>query len=304
MESGFSVIRKRVVCLMFMFNLTGIYSLIRVRGANRIDFLHRMSTGDLLGIQPGTGRTTVFTTPIGRMVDYATVLAFPDSLLMVSGGNGQSKLVRWLRKYVFFNDDVQLADESASSSIIGVFGEGASGFVERITPGASRLTLHGHISSVDSVIVGVPPLGGSGYFVINPPPEMTQGQPVDSIASYQDQRIAAGYPMFPYEINEDYIPLEAGLLQAVSFRKGCYIGQEIIARMESRGQLAKRLVRFEAEQAIGSGAELKVEGVPAGKVTSASTDGRSALGYLRSQYVSAGQHLLAGDTRVAVVTPI
>ena len=286
-----------------MVNLTGVYSLIRVRGANRIDFLHRMSTGNLLGIQPGTGRATVFTTPIGRMVDYAIVLAFPDSLLMIAGGNGQSKLVRWLRKYVFFNDDVQFEDKSAANPIMGLFGEGASGSAETLAAGASRLTLHSHLNAGDCVIVRAPPLDGSGYFLINPPPDMTQAHPMDSISEYQDRRIAAGYPMFPYEINEDYIPLEAGLLGAVSFTKGCYIGQEIIARMESRGQLAKRLVRLRAERAIAAGAELKVDGAAAGKVTSVSSDGRMALGYARSQFASAGQRLVVNDTVVTVVAP-
>ena len=85
---------------MFVFDLSSLYRRIRVRGANRVDFLHRMSTGDLLGIAPGEGRTTVFTTPIARMVDYATVLAFDDSLLVLSGA-GQGKLERWAAQVYF-----------------------------------------------------------------------------------------------------------------------------------------------------------------------------------------------------------
>ena len=100
---------------MFVFDLSPLYRRIRVHGSSRIDFLHRMSTGNLLGMQPGEGRMTVFTTPIGRMVDAAVVLAFEDSLLVLSGA-GPGKLERWLRKYIFFNDDVQLADESEAET--------------------------------------------------------------------------------------------------------------------------------------------------------------------------------------------
>src|SRR5690242_8990481 len=120
---------------MLAFDLSQTFSRVRVRGANRVDFLHRMSSGNLLGIQAGEGRTTVFTTPIGRMVDYAVVLAFEDSLLLLGGGNGQGKLVRWLRKYIFFNDDVQLSEETNILPMVGLFGAGASDFAEGLSAG-------------------------------------------------------------------------------------------------------------------------------------------------------------------------
>ena len=286
---------------MFIVPLTEVFSLIRVRGANRVDFLHRMSTGNLLKIQPGTGRTTVFTTPIGRMVDHAVVLAFPDTLLLISGGYGHSSLMRWLRKYIFFNDDVQMTDETHQNTHYGVFGDGASEFIESYAAGAARLSLHCHQSIDNTLIVAAAPLAGPAYFLINPPSSLMMSQQVDDRARYDDHRIAAGYPAFPNEINTDYIPLEAGLIDAISFTKGCYIGQEIIARMESRGQLARRLVRLDVEGATMAGSELRVDATAAGKVTSVSSDGRHALGYVRSAFVAHGQRLVSGDDAVLYI---
>ena len=286
---------------MLAFDLSQTFSRIRVRGANRVDFLHRMSSGNLLGIKVGEGRTTVFTTPIGRMVDYAVVLAFEDSLLLLGGGNGQGKLIRWLRKYIFFNDDVQLSEETNTLSMVGLFSTGASDFAEGLLAGASQLALYAHRTLGDGILVVAPPLERTGYYLLGalPVPVGT----LRPISEYEDLRIRAGYPAFPHEINEDFIPLEAGLLGAVSFTKGCYIGQEIIARMESRGQLAKRLVKIESDMVLKTGDAIRVDGNVVGTLTSTTSDGRAALGYVRSSYAHAGQALAAGDGTARVIGP-
>ncbi|MCL4504726.1 MAG: glycine cleavage system protein T [Chloroflexi bacterium] len=271
-----------------------------MRGANRIDFLHRMSTGDLLGIQPGEGRTTVFTTPIGRMLDYAVALAFDDSLLLLSGGNDQSRLVRWLRKYIFFNDDVQLTDESPATAMLGIFGANAGDLAEGLHAGASQMTRYAHRSVGSGALVKAAPLQGDGYYLINPPQAAEGLRAFAPVSDYEDLRIRAGYPGFPNEISEDRIPLEAGLLGAVSFSKGCYIGQEIIARMESRGQLARRLVMIQSDAAMQVGEEVKVNGNAVGLITSATSDGRAALAYLRSAVALVGQELLVGENAARV----
>ena len=284
---------------MFVFDLSPLYRRIRVRGANRADFVHRMSSGKLLDITPGEGRTTVFTTPIGRMVDYAVVLAFEDSLLILSGA-GQGKLERWLRKYIFFSDDVQLADESDKLPMWGLYGAGATDFASGILKDdlSAELLRYAHREVGQGILIGAPPLEGSGYYLLGAPAQVSER--LTALDQYQDLRIRAGYPAAPNEINDAYIPLEAGLKSAISFDKGCYIGQEIIARMESRGQLAKRLVKLETEGALHASAlhigdALQSEGAPVGSVTSVTTDGHAALGYVRAALAQEGQ--LLGATR-------
>lgn len=284
---------------MLLFDLSDIFSRIRLRGSTRLDFLHRMSTGDVRSLKPGEGKPTVLTTPIGRMVDYLIALAFDDSVLLIGGGGNQDKVVRWLRKYIFFNDDVQVSDETGATCMFGIGAEGDEYFIEKINPDAGLLALpeyaHRTVESALSsdgriVIVRAPQALGLSFFLI--------GSGLD-LASRIDQppvgpdfdawRILQGYPRFPNEINEDYIPLEAGLWGAVSFNKGCYTGQEIIARMESRGQIAKKLVWLTGgADALSPGEELLAEdGEVAGKVTSATRG--AALAYVRSAF--AQEHL-------------
>lgn len=276
---------------MFVFDLSTQYRRIRVHGANRVDFLHRMSTGNLLGIAPGEGRTTVFTTPIARMVDYAVVLAFEDSLLILSGA-GQGKLERWLRKYIFFNDDVQLVDESDALPMTGLYGVDADDFANGFAGEGSEAALWSHRKVGQGVLVKAPPLEGAGYYLLGVP--VTASGQLSPLSQYHDLHIRAGYPAAPNEISDAYIPLEAGLTSAISFSKGCYIGQEIIARMESRGQLAKRLVKLESEGVLHEGDSLQADGTAVGNVTSVTIDGQAALGYLRAALAQVGQPLKAG----------
>jgi aminomethyltransferase len=149
---------------------------------------------------------------------------------------------------------------------------------------------------------------GSGYYLIRAKPnsvnnEYALGAPLAHV-SYDDLRIAHGYPRFPNEISEDYIPLETGLTDAISFSKGCYVGQEIIARMDSRGQIAKRLVKLDAPSGeFVEGDEVLASDQPVGKVTSAQTDHfdghRYALGYVRTPFAVAGKTLDIGPHHAA-----
>ena len=246
------------------FDLSQAYSRIRLRGGTRVDFLQRMSTGDLRQMQPGECRATVLTTPIGRMVDYLLVVAQDDSLLLLGQGGAREKTLRWLRKHIFFSDDVQVNDESAATELWAEFGVAF----------ASRTTADGALA------LRAPAQLGDGHFIVMPKPDaIAVNRALGDISAWDAYRIAQGYPTFPNEISEDYIPLEAGLWGAVSFSKGCYTGQEIIARMESRAQISKKLCILVGD--VEAGVELLSEtGEPAGKVTS--TAPQVALGYIRS----------------------
>ncbi|GIV83693.1 MAG: glycine cleavage system protein T [Candidatus Roseilinea sp.] len=299
---------------MLLFDLTEIYSRIRLRGSSRLDFLHRMSTGDVRGLKPGEGKTTVLTTPIGRMVDYLMVLAFEDSTLLIGGGGNQSKVVHWLRKYIFFNDDVQVSDETGDTRMFGVGAGGDPRFIEEVIPNIGRFAMpeyaHRVVESPLSadrqiVVARAPQSLGLSFFLIGA--GLDRAPLADASPTTPDfdaWRILHGYPRFPNEINEDYNPLEAGLWNAVSFNKGCYIGQEIIARMESRGQIAKKLVRLTSSaDSLSPGEELRAEGGEVvGKVTSAARD--AALAYVRSAFAREHVHLQSRQGTVVHVAKI
>jgi aminomethyltransferase len=296
---------------MLAFDLSQIFGRVRLHGNTRIDFLHRMSSGEVRHLKPGQGATTVLTTPNGRTIDYLVALPFVDSVLLLTGGGNQDRVVRWLRKYIFFNDDVHINDESAEQHMLGVYGDGADAFIHGAAGHAAdhiedkpRYTF---AATQDVVVIKSPPMLGAGYYLIRAKPASSTDA-IQSLSiplshvSYDDLRIAHGYPRFPNEINEDYIPLETGLTDAISFNKGCYVGQEIIARMDSRGQIAKRLVQVDAPRgSVQPGDVITVDGLPIGKVTSAQSaimDGhRFVLGYVRTSYAESGQAVEIGPDR-------
>ncbi len=223
---------------------------IELRGADRVDLLHRLSTNDLEGMPVNRVLRTVFTDPVGRTIDVVTVLTLPDLLLLVSSG-GSSQIVQdWLQRHIFFQDDVTVHVSEGEWSLYGAYGPRAANSVPPAIPTAGTLTAgdYGVIWPIDRPV--------AGFLRLVRPDQTVEDWVAGASAAeaFEILRIEAGLAMMGVEIQEDSIPLEVGLWDIVSFKKGCYVGQEIIARMESRGKLAKQLVgvRLESQAAPGS----------------------------------------------------
>jgi aminomethyltransferase len=242
-----------------------------------------MTTNDIAGLKPGEVRQTVLTTAIAQIVDVVTVLARgSDALLLTSPG--RSGLVReWLQRHIFFQDDIRLSQPEGGWTLWGLYGPHAGREARRITPeevaepGRAAAWAGGVAWRVDE------PAGGGIQFLLGPELDAAasrlwgeQGQ--DAARAYEILRIEAGLPEFGSEIMDDSLPLEVGLRRAVSFSRGCYIGQEIIARMDSRGRLAKELLGVRAAAAVRPGDEIWQEGREQGRVTSAASSPR--LGHI------------------------
>jgi len=284
-----------------VFDLSSFLALFRIGGSTRLDLLQRMSTGDLRGIAPGEGRMTVLTTPLGRIVDWLLLLAETDCLWAVCSAGARDKVTRWLRKHIFFNDDAQVAYPESPTPIYAAFGAPPVDGLADLPPLGHRLVA----SQAALRVVRAPAaFGESGWLVFGAWQCPTAPLPSPE---WEIWRIRHGLPAYPHELSEDYIPLETGLWGAVSFDKGCYVGQEIIARMESRGQLAKKLCALRAEGAVRAGSKLLTEsGEEVGLVTSVA--GEDALGYVRATRANSGEALrVAGaddGARCVVVRPV
>lgn len=284
---------------MTRYDLDGYFGRVRMRGATRLDFVQRMSSGDVLRLAPGQGAFTCFTTPNGRMVDRTLVLCEHDSLLLLTGGGNQSKLVQWLRKYIFFNDDVQLADETPNTHLTAIFDE-------TLPAPLAAGDAHAHARIDERLWVNTRLGDTPGAFVIG----SSLGGALEPDSAFDARRIAAGVPRFPNELNDSYIPLEAGVWDAVSFNKGCYIGQEIIARMESRNQIAKRLARLDVIEGVAQpgdalAAEDAAEGTTGGSCgTVTSAAGAHALAYVRSAMLTPGVMLSTPGARLRIVDAV
>jgi aminomethyltransferase len=283
--------------------------MLHITGKTRLELIDRMSTQAVKGLQHGEGAATVLTTEIGRIIDRLILYATSDSVYVLTGENHADRLARYLSSHVFFNDDFQLKDLTAVTAIFGVYGAQAA---ERLVAAGFpevELPLHhwrqAMVGGVTAYLHRTDPIAGDGYFVMGQAEDKEALQqlliaagirPIDE-ATFDCLRIEAGLPRFGRELTLDYIPLEANLWADVSFSKGCYTGQEIIARMESRGRLAKRLVQLRADHPLAAGTAITANGREVGTVTSAAVgpEGTVALGYIKTSVLQVAESVLTAD---------
>ncbi|MFQ5943864.1 MAG: YgfZ/GcvT domain-containing protein [Anaerolineales bacterium] len=237
---------------------------IELRGSDRVDLLHRLSTNDLEGMPPDRMSRTVFTDPVGRTIDIVTVLTLPDELLLLTSSGRSQILQDWLQRHIFFQDDVTLHASEEEWPLYGAYGPNAADLVPSAVPSEGTLNSSEHeiIWPIDRPVSGFQRLVRQNQTSHN-----WEAKP-GALEAFDILRVEAGLPEMGVEIQEDSIPLEVGLWDAVSFDKGCYVGQEIIARMESRGKLAKQLMGARLESKLEPGSTLKQDNQTVGTLTS------------------------------------
>ena len=282
---------------------------IRAVGRDRLDLLHRMSTNDLTNMAAGEARPTVLTTAIGRMVDALMVLNRGETALCLTSPGRATAIRKWLAGHIFFRDQVKFEDATSDLGQLGIYGPRAGAVAGALAGGAEALAENCFVEREGVIALRLP---GDRYSIVAPADrlEAVWDQAVAAGATpageeaYQMLRLAAGLPEGGREITEEYIPLETNLWHAVSFTKGCYIGQEIIARMESRGKLARRLCGVKLDAPVAAGDEVRTGEALVGKVTSAGTLpdlGPVALAYLKTASAEPGTHVKVGDVSGSVV---
>lgn len=288
-----------------------------ITGAARLELLDRISTNRVKTLRSGQGAATVLTTDIGRIIDRLLLYADDDAVTMLAGAGHREPLAHYLLRNVFFNDDFQLQDVTETTAVLAIYGPQAAQLLAGAGFPAADLPLHhwrhATIADVPAALHKTDPIAGDGCFVICPADakdalwahlQANGITPADE-AAFEYLRIADGLPRFGRELALDYIPLETGLWADVSFNKGCYTGQEIIARMESRGKLAKRLARLRLDSPAAVGAEIKAEGKTVGNLTSVGVgpQGVVALGYVKTAVLDEGKALhVGGETAVPLPT--
>ena len=256
---------------------------ILVSGADRLNLVNRMSTNELASLAVHDGRATIFTNANARILFRAECFQRPEGLLLISEpGQGQT-LADFLRRNVFFGDKAVVSDHSAATAQFALHGARADEMVSALAGDRGRLPGLGSADiGVSDHVVALArrkPVCGGHWAFICPAADaaaihqrlLEAGrafglQPAGSLL-YNILRIRSGRPGRA-ELSTDYLPLEVGLWDEVSFSKGCYTGQEIIARMESRERLAKALVQVELSRYLPAPADLYSDGRAVGRLTS------------------------------------
>ncbi len=232
--------------------------MIELRGKDVLDFINRISSNQTLNLPKEKIVDTIFTTEKGRIIDYATLLNFDDFQLLMCSQANQPKVLMWLNKYII-TDDVKAANINGKYCLFEVLGPQADSFltliagsvVNEIQPNTFKII---NAEGIIFFLVKIIDKAGNKKFLIIADPLHAQEFIKYLIANkgpfnfnligekaYKAYRIERGIPSAPNELNDNYNPHEAELLDAVSFSKGCYIGQEVIARLETYEKVQKYL---------------------------------------------------------------
>lgn len=248
---------------------------LTVRGADRADFLHRMTTNDINSLRAGQAAVTVLTTPTAHIRFVFTVLCREDEMLLLPAPGQSEALSAHLRSQIFFMDQVEVG--TVEGHRVRVMGPAAAeilsdaGLLQADAADDSWWEAQGAlIVRQDRYdIAGYELLStGSVEELIRILTEHGASLLTDDVA-YTARRVEVGRPAPGHELVEEYNPLEAGLAWACSDHKGCYTGQEIIARQITYDKVTKYLSGLVCDGPVAAGDDAVVDGKAVGKVTSA-----------------------------------
>jgi len=259
------------------------------------------------------------------MITDLHVLVADDQIFLDVPAELASGLVQRLDRNVF-TEDVRLANLSDTLTSVWIHGPAAPGIVGRVLGGAWGLVAwpmycHAMMQFEQAVVrvARIDQLGVPGYCIYVAAAlagELRARLEAAGVTKADQEavdaaRIEAGYPVFGVDMTDDTIPLEAGIEdRAISFTKGCYVGQEVIVRVVHRGhgRVARRLVGLRLDAPVSHGARIVADGREIGGVTSAAESPRTgpiAMGYVHRDFTVAGTRVgvdMPGATVAAVVS--
>ena len=288
-------------------------SLVRLTGADRQRFLHAMVSNDTEFLQPGEGCYTTFLTNKGKLIADFVVYATDEAYWLDLEPQRAQTLIEALDFFVIA-DDVTLHDVTTEWGMISLQGPNAAdlltlavGFAVPDMPEYAHTTcrLGGH----EARLIRRSHTGELGYQLLAPSEALPSVW--EALWQHRDAcdaravglealdvlRIEAGLPLLGCDMTEDTIPIEANLFDAISYTKGCYIGQEVIARIDARGHVNRKLVglTLTGETMPAAGSPIHTPEREVGWITSAThslaLDQNIALGYVRREVVEPGTHV-------------
>ena len=229
------------------------YGRLVVSGDDAVDLLNRLSTNDLEKLQPGQGMSSVLTTNKGRIIDLLHVLRRDDDLLVLTSPGTQQKVAEWIDFYTFI-EDVSVQDITETTSERLYIGGDAAALLSDAgyTPNPITEDLS-HAHTQDGVTVARSDIGElPAYRIIAPADQPLPDFDLSALdeADFRALRIEQAVAAYPAEMNEDRNPLEANLKPHINFNKGCYIGQEVVARLNTYDRVQRFLCRLDLDDGV------------------------------------------------------
>jgi len=284
--------------------------IFEVKGDDRTRFLHGMLTNDIKSLAPGCGCYAASLSPQGRLVGDLRVFCCEESLLLTTEPAVREKLGPALRKYII-GDRPVLLDRSEELAILSLQGPRATALLAKVFPEVASLEKPYSHQAADLAgarvrICHVCRTGWGGYdFIVERPMlrlvwnlilqdgKQEGAEPV-GFEGLNVHRVEAGIPWYGLDMDESTLPIEAGLEKsAISFNKGCYVGQESVARITYRGHVNRKLVglRLSGSRPASQGNKIWRDSQEVGWVTSSVHSWRLgaaiALAYLRREVLDA-----------------
>jgi folate-binding protein YgfZ len=296
-----------------------------VSGRDRATYLQGLLTNDIAALPSGRGCYAAYLTAQGRMITDVYVYELGDLMLLTLDRGVKDAVLAKLDQFIF-GEDVQLGDATDTFSEIAVIGPQSGPVLAAIvgSDAFGSLPEHGNLradwSGTSVIVTRVTDTGEPGYDVFLDTAQrarFTEALRAAGVPALDDRiadaiRIEAGVPVFHRDMDEDTIPLEAGIeSRAISFTKGCYVGQEVIIRVLHRGhgRVARKLVgiAFDGTRTPAPGSVIRSGDREIGQVTSSALSPALqrpiALGYVHRDFIEPGTPV-ASDELAGAVTAL
>ncbi len=295
---------------------SGIFELT---GKDVLDYLHRITTNSIKDLGKNCIAETIFTTEKGRIIDKAVIMNFEDYQLLVCSSVFKDKVKSWIEKYIIM-DDVKIAGINGKYSLMELTGPQAESFmvlvcgnsVSEVEPNKFKSILaEGMLFNLARI---VDKNGNQKFWILCSPENSVKL--VDFMINnkgifdfnlvgedaYKCYRIAKGIPAAPFELNDQFNPHEANLMDLVNTAKGCYIGQEVIARLETYDKVQKHLKGISFSEPVDHKEQINLfdeKGNEAGIVTttgfSLKCNRHIGLGFVNKAFSESGTALFMND---------
>ena len=281
---------------------------LALTGSEAKTFLHGQVTNDIEGLEPGRGCYAAFLTHKGKMLGDLRVLDLGDELLLDTERVALQELFNMIRRYKL-GRDVELHKRTLELALLSLVGPDArrvAGAEDLVEEHANR---RAELAGVPVVLVAT----DVGVDVFAPAESKDAvvaalGVPVVEEAAAEVVRIERGRPRYGIDIDDGVIPQEAGLNErAVSFTKGCYVGQETVARLHYRGKPNRHLRGLRLSEPVAPGAELRVGEKVVGRLTSVAVSpafGPIGLALVRREAAPGDSVAVGEDGATAEVTEL
>ena len=292
-------------------NLSGRGEIVAT-GEDRARLLHAMSTNDIQGLGEGQGCYVFFLNAQGRILADANILNLGDSLLTDTEPETRNKVFAHIDKFIIA-DDVTLTDETENLAVVGVEGTHSLEKLQQMgipLPAAD----YNFVPWGQRFVAKISATGLPGYRIYLPSTELpalvseleSAGINEADSATVETVRLENGKPRYGADITERYLSQETSQMHALSFSKGCYLGQEIVERVRSRAQIHRMLspVRIQTQSPPPPGTKLRTEEKDVGEITSSAFSPAYnevvALAYVRAEQMEARNEMVLAGSEPAI----